>query len=209
MFTPNEYQSKIFDWVSTGDGHGVVGAVAGSGKTTTLIEASKRIASSQVAYLAFNRAIIKELGERLPKGITAKTMNSLGLSLLYPKLGKTKLDKRKYNKIAKDLVGRALRHQVPWNDRYEHQVCLANLARLARLTLTDIDDEEAIQAMALKYDIEVPLKKHFSLVREVVREGEDAARYGKIIDFADQLYLPIRWNLEPHRGYEWVFSDEF
>jgi len=38
-FTPSKYQVGIFDFIVNGKGHGVVEAVAGSGKTTTIVKA--------------------------------------------------------------------------------------------------------------------------------------------------------------------------
>lgn len=57
----------------------LVRAVAGSGKTTTVVAASKLIPQSlRVCFLAFNRNIADELKDRLPSYVDAKTLNSLG-----------------------------------------------------------------------------------------------------------------------------------
>lgn len=64
-----------------------VEAVAGSGKTTTIVAAAKLIPTSMDAvFLAFNKAIADELGERLPKNVKAKTLNALGFGLIGPYL---------------------------------------------------------------------------------------------------------------------------
>ena len=42
-FNPSEYQKKIFEFVTKGTGNAVINAKAGSGKTTTLVEAMKLI----------------------------------------------------------------------------------------------------------------------------------------------------------------------
>ena len=36
MFAPSVFQSAIFSDIAEGSGHSIIGAVAGSGKTTTL-----------------------------------------------------------------------------------------------------------------------------------------------------------------------------
>ena len=57
----------------------VVMAVAGSGKTTTIVHSANLIPSSlQAIFLAFNKDIAVELGDRLPNHVPAKTLNSLG-----------------------------------------------------------------------------------------------------------------------------------
>ena len=43
--TPSAFQEAIFTFVEQGRGHGVVEATAGSGKTTTLVEAAHRLSS--------------------------------------------------------------------------------------------------------------------------------------------------------------------
>jgi len=67
-FTPSPYQQGIYDFITKGTGNAVVSAVAGSGKTTTLINALNLIPSElNVLFLAFNKSIAKELAERVPK----------------------------------------------------------------------------------------------------------------------------------------------
>lgn len=86
--TASEYQIDIFRHFEaaieaytsrTPISNGVVQAVAGSGKTTTIVAAAKLIPSSLKAiFLAFNKDIAVELGDRLPNHVPAKTLNALG-----------------------------------------------------------------------------------------------------------------------------------
>jgi len=67
LTTPSPEQMAIFEWGASGQGCCVIIAVAGSGKTTTIVELAHRIrAYEQVAFVAFNKAIADELKERLP-----------------------------------------------------------------------------------------------------------------------------------------------
>lgn len=59
-FIASLQQSGVFDWVEDGYGSAQVEAVAGSGKTTTLIEALRRMRGS-ISFLAFNVTIAKEI----------------------------------------------------------------------------------------------------------------------------------------------------
>ena len=57
-FVPSVYQQKIYDFITNGSGNAVVSAVAGSGKTTTLINAIKLIPKDKnLIFLAFNKSI--------------------------------------------------------------------------------------------------------------------------------------------------------
>ena len=91
----SSYQVGIFDWIQTGRGHGTVNAVAGSGKTTTLVAACERL-TGKALFCAFNKHIEQELSKRLPKHVTVKTIHSLDYGLLRERLGrKIRVDDRK------------------------------------------------------------------------------------------------------------------
>ncbi len=66
------YQQAIYDWVETGTGNAIVIAVAGSGKTTTGVEAVQRVVRSGKShvFLAFNKLIATELQARDVNGAT-------------------------------------------------------------------------------------------------------------------------------------------
>ena len=54
------YQLAVFDWIKNGSGHAQIEAVAGSGKSTSLLGIVNRIPCScqPTAVLAFNRAFV-------------------------------------------------------------------------------------------------------------------------------------------------------
>ena len=105
LYTPE--QEKIFQFVQTGEGHGIIDAVAGAGKTTTIITAAEYVdASQRMLFCAFNRSIAKEIGKRFRKkgmnNVLVKTIHALGLQILKTN-NKTShpvsLDDRKYRQI--------------------------------------------------------------------------------------------------------------
>ena len=59
----SEYQLDIFNAVENGNENIAINAVAGSGKTTTIVSACKRLNESErdVIFLAFNKLIVEEL----------------------------------------------------------------------------------------------------------------------------------------------------
>lgn len=64
IFLPSPQQSGIFNWIVNEDGHAIVIAVAGSGKTTTLIEALSRM-DGWILLLAYNKKIADEIRKKL------------------------------------------------------------------------------------------------------------------------------------------------
>ena len=106
----SQYQLAVFDFVlDAKNGNLVVNAVAGSGKTTTILytavlaldtlpktmrtdwKTGETIRQSEILFLAFNRSIVKELNEKLAEkynvragkdGIDVKTLHAHGMSAL-------------------------------------------------------------------------------------------------------------------------------
>jgi superfamily II DNA or RNA helicase len=104
-FAPSSYQQAIFDFVTNGSGSAVIEAVAGSGKTTTILQALKLIPESDsVLMLAFNKSIADELKAKAPPHIDVKTFNGLGHSILGSRLGRVTLDTYKARNIVKSVM---------------------------------------------------------------------------------------------------------
>lgn len=102
-YTPTPAQQKIFDFVKNGTGNGIIDAVAGAGKTTTLIECVEHIHNPHdVLYCAFNISIRKEIHKKFVKkgkSIAVKTIHGLGFQILRSHDHAYKLDDEKYVKI--------------------------------------------------------------------------------------------------------------
>ncbi len=78
-FVPSAKQQAIFDFVEKSPLSLIIEAVAGSGKTTTIVAAVKLLPKNiRIMFCAFNKSIATELSERLPDHVNCCTMNSLG-----------------------------------------------------------------------------------------------------------------------------------
>ena len=67
MIKGTEEQEKIWNELENGDSHVMVYAGAGTGKTFTIVQGSKRISGEKMGFLAFNKAIVKELDANYPQ----------------------------------------------------------------------------------------------------------------------------------------------
>lgn len=78
----SQYQESIFTAVSDDARSLLVEAVAGSGKTTTLVELINRIPQGKrTIFLAFNKAIAEELKKRVnPARAQCRTLHAVGLA---------------------------------------------------------------------------------------------------------------------------------
>lgn len=217
-FVPSAQQAAFFDWVANGAGSAVLEAVAGSGKTTTLLQALPLTAGA-VAFVAFGKRIAEEIKARIgrdnldPDGrITASTVHSLGLSIYRAHYPRARVDEKKLWNIAsrKDARGDQL---IPIH-------CLAfamravNMARQAGIGATiDVSDTDAWYKLV----------DHYSLDQYLSEENgatlEDALRYAcmllkasndetNFIDYNDMIYQPVRMKLASKFRYDWIFLDE-
>lgn len=84
-YTPE--QLEIFGFVAKSSGHGIIDAVAGAGKTTTIIESAQYVPSgNKILFCAFNNAIADEIARKFSKKsmhqVTVKTIHALGFDML-------------------------------------------------------------------------------------------------------------------------------
>lgn len=218
-FQPSKYQEAIFAEIERGAGDLVVEACAGSGKTTTLVEACKRLEPGVSAlFCAFNRSIANELGERLSgSGVQAQTLHSLGKQALDRQgdMPRTRVDKRKHYKLVDDyirlyqpsLVRHKSEHRVYFTDEGRLvQQAMLDLLNFARLTLTDPTNEAALIEMCLHYEIDID-ERALRALPKLLEWDQDRARESGEIDFTDMIWLPVQWQL-PMPTFEWVFVDE-
>jgi DNA helicase II / ATP-dependent DNA helicase PcrA len=202
-FNPSIYQQAIFDWIKDGSGSCVVNAVPGSGKTTTLVEASKLIKpSKKVKFLAFNKHIVKELKTKLPSTVKTTTIHSMGFSALKLILGQTfKLHENKYNRLISQYLQD---HKIKDADIFKK---LQQLVNFTQLTLTNYSDLNQLKLMTQHYNIPIFKDWQFyqSAVTEILEQGKDRAWLS--ISFNDMVWLPNVLNL-PIETADFLFVDE-
>lgn len=227
----SHYQTAIFDWVVNGRGDAVVQAVAGAGKTFTLVEAAKLLKSDRAIFLAFNKHIATQLQTRLGSAMVAKTIHSVGLATLRGAIKKPIVDDSKYGDIGKiyaqeiadDLKRNYTIELRRWarskKDSKEPEEPLSagqvlgqlkSLAHYTRVTLTNEKDFNAVEEMVEHFgclDNSLDLKQlHYPLM-SMLKEGQQIAEREGIIDYDDMLWLPYKWNLNPSKC-DWIAVDE-
>lgn len=216
--TPSKYQTAVFtgfDALEPG-GSIQVNAVAGSGKTTTLVELLKRQPQATLEdtlFCAFNKEIAKVLEERAPRGVTVKTIHGVGYAALAARFGRLNVDNRKFHKIIdhywtlNDLYGSSAAEKYP--KLREAKEALYKLAHIVRVTLTP-PTTDAVLKIATDYDVDLPEPElMLEALPVILRLGVDSKEFGpeRIIDFDDMVYLPVALNLTP-KQYRTVLVDE-
>ena len=202
MFQPSKYQTDIFDFIATGTGDAVVDAVPGSGKTTTCVEASKRLRTRNALFCAFNRHIADELKTRL-QGMRAQTIHSVGMSSLRP-LGRPEVDAKKYSKLIRQyLIDSCITEMEKLRTASSR---IRDLLRLTQLTLSEPEDELALREIADRFDLDrAEWAFTWKAIAPILNQGMELAP--QVIDYNDMVWLPHMLGLKPHKV-DWVFVDE-
>ena len=109
----SNYQIDIFNAIKNSNKNIIVNAVAGSGKTTTIVEACKRLKlfPNKVQFLAFNKSIANELAEKLKGYAQVNTLHSFGYAVLRNafKGKRIIIDDKKYIRLLQKIILRILK----------------------------------------------------------------------------------------------------
>lgn len=193
-------QNAIFEAIH-GSEDILVQAVAGSGKTTTIVEGTKYAYGTSL-YMAFNKAIAMDIAARNPPA-DVKTLNALGHRLWKENQPEAQLDARKTLDIVKKLMG-----DTP--DFKEYGYGLSRLIGIGKNCGFGIGNEvlpdDFIELMD-NYDSTVPFDKQPQMAAVAAEAFNRSCMDLETFDFDDQLYMPVRegWGF-PH--YDNCFVDE-
>lgn len=204
VFEPSRYQAAVFDFVQNGQGNAVVEAVAGSGKTTTILQALQYTDRSlDVAFVAFNKHIARELQERAPDHVHVSTLHSLGFSNIRSAWGKVQVEERKVQNILKDIGN----HLSPddLDMLQEDETTITRLCSLVKGTMSETNDQ-ALTLLCDHFDLETNGDAAF--IFDIVRKAHAAsvAQTG-IVDFDDMIYFCAA-GMVPCRKFDFLFIDE-
>ena len=204
---PSKYQAAIYAAIENTNESIIIQAAAGSGKTTTAIECAYRLYPGlSTIFLAFNKSIADELKERVPPHCVASTFNSLGNRALYQALGRSQLNSNKTRQIARkilcDLEYRKFGDEVKKLIDLCKAYCISPKGYAGR-----DDSDDNIEWLIDRFNIDVDeenIPQLISIVRDVLATSINIR---SVIDFNDQLYLPVILGI-PMNRYDVIFIDE-
>ena len=210
--SPSPQQKDVYDWTSDGAGSAVIEAVAGAGKTTTLIGLLARTRGT-VAFTAYNKKIADEIAAKVaPLGlgdrIRVGTVHSFGFAAVRTAFPRTKVDGKKLVTIAKRLTQNS---DLPY-DLHEFAVKTASMAKQTGIgVMADMDDRTAWANMIAHHGIDELLPETHQLEQGIQAAAMllIASNYmaDQMIDFDDMVYLPAQRHMSLH-PYDWVLLDE-
>lgn len=205
-FIPSKYQRAVYIYIEKGKGNAVIDAVAGSGKSTTIVNALKLIPKNKrVLFLAFNKAIVEELKIKVGNlnNVDIKTLHSLGASATMRALN-SQLQVDKYTA----WVNNGIKYSSlsPKSDLLPEQMNtwkqnILKLIDLGRVNL--VKSEKELEELAWKHNIDLE-DNEVDIAIKGINWGE---RETQFIDFTDMIYFPNVKQIKMFQ-YDWVFIDE-
>lgn len=204
--TPSVFQQKIYDTFQNTKHNINIQAVAGSGKTTTLLELVKLVPRRQsTLFLAFNKSIVQELKERNPRpDVDISTIHSCGWRSIMMKYGREAelVVTKAYIKAKKMLDGDEFKKL----DKKRKPYILHGLSKLMDMMRCNLSDnsKESINEILLKYDIDVDGVE----IRHIQKLFTEMVNDRKKFDFMDMIYIPVVDRSIYVKQYDNVFCDE-
>lgn len=210
-FVASPQQSTLFTWISEGTGSCVLEAVAGSGKTTTLIKALELMFGT-IFFGAYNKKIADEISTRAPQkaGLFISTMHSAGLKAWRRAAPKVLIDADKCRTIFRDASEK-------YPDYAPFQGPVLQLVSLAKQAAVGITKQAAERSTWLNliehFDIECMNEAtdtdNTDLIIRLARKVLEAsiARDTVVVDFDDMIYAPLVHNVKMFQ-HDWVLIDE-
>jgi len=194
--------------------HVIVNALAGTGKTTTIIEGLKLIKGMEpsitpspqqqaiwdemmksqgvnsVVFCCFNKSIQQELESRVPSGCEAMTMHSLGFKAVQSAFGKIRPDQWRTSNIICEIMRMEFRDVR--KKKLEVLNGVSNLVSLCKQNLVNAEDVSELSRLAGHYGIELNgnSTEIFDLVPQVIERSKDVDR-DRSIHFDDMIWLPV------------------
>ena len=207
----SKFQENIFSWIEHDQGHLVVEAVAGSGKTTTLVKCLDFISDKcKVLMSAFNTDIVTELKKRTKDkdNVEVRTLHGLGLLFIKRNIPQVSAipEPFKYDSYIKNNIKELTSINIYTLRGREYFRYIDNIKKyvdfgrfyLCQTTkdLEFIENRYAIETIA--DEKEVALK--------VMEWGKNAL---ETIDYTDMVWLPNVLFLKPlGLLYDFIFIDE-
>ena len=198
---PSNYQTKIYEHIQNDQGNAVVEAVAGSGKTTTIVEALNLLPKyTKTLFVAFNKHIATELQKRVPYNVEASTLNATGFRIFRERFRRCRIKETK----TIDILWFEVLQQSDRNIYYKIRGPVKQLVALFKAYEIKEPTQSDITYLTSHFDIMCEEDNWENYAIETLRKSNEQTF---TIDFDDQLYLPLILDL-PFPSYDYVFVDE-
>lgn len=205
---PSQEQEAIFEHVISNPRSLVVRALAGTGKTQTIVESMYRTLKvkpgASMLYMIFaKRNQLEAVGKCPAVGVEISTVHAFGLRILRAAghaKGPDAIDAKgeKGGHIAAAIYG-------PDDEKIELRYYFAKAVDLAKGYLCE--NVAQVEEMCDRHEIDLCGETAGSFYSNVLKALDIHAKQTDRIDFSDMVFLPIRLNLHVPK-FDYVYGDE-
>lgn len=237
MMKTTQEQQNIIEAVQQGNTHIIINAVAGAGKTSTLIEALKTVsAHDNVLFCAFNVSIRKEIDQRVcafnQGNIDVKNIHQLGLELVQNySTDRLKINAKKYSHLFNQWMvtdGKLLWEAFILATKKVLKEETKELYKVFQKIILDTVDKVRLNLVKKDFNKFLKLNEHygcldknkfehqfeellpliFNCTYQLIELGTNEYYENNSIDFVDMLYLPMILDCKSLHQYDRIFIDE-
>jgi DNA helicase-2/ATP-dependent DNA helicase PcrA len=229
-FIPSAQQQAFFTWIKDASGSLVLEAVAGAGKSTTLLEGTARM-EGYIFLGAYGKAAADDLKEKArEKGFEKQTLR---IGTIHSQCSRTwagaapdaKLDEKKVPNLVRALAENPLTDKALANVLATYSGIICKMVSLGKGFLMGVPGGDPATAKArdvhnvVVWDKlgafysaweDLPEDVHAQdIIPAIIAVFEASARMCmSCIDFDDQIYAPLRFNARFFKQ-DWVLGDEW
>jgi DNA helicase-2/ATP-dependent DNA helicase PcrA len=204
---PTAEQERIFTFIKKRHENILIRAYAGTGKTSTIVEAVNLLPKDKnIMFLAFNKHIQEELKSKLNEGIRCYTTYGIGTGAIKRKYG----DSIQFDEFKADKIIQKKAKSWGLDDEFNDEEAInfylnsiKKLCNLCRLTLTN--KPEYVPYIADRYDVNLKKPKD---IKRVLKVLDEMSVNRDTYDFTDMIYLPAIDNGIWFFPQDYVFVDE-
>lgn len=193
----------------------IIEARAGTGKTFIIVLIVDPLSKTggSIGFFSFNKKVAIDIGERVGKRASAVTINAHCFRALNRTGRKFSINSSKPEKWMWDAmdyiphVGRM--NARDQSETMEDKRAIKELINFTRVTFTDHKDIKAIEEMAISRGIDLGNSPDENLLAasQILIAHEREANNGGTIDFNDQLWLAVLWDVKLEQ-FDHVIVDE-
>jgi superfamily I DNA/RNA helicase len=196
----SSYQHDIFADIASGNGNTQVDALAGTGKTSTIVEGFYYVPTGTNSLMcAFNKSIQTELETRAPAGVEVKTLHSLGYAACrraFPRIGQPDNNK---------LEGFIKAERGDESETFEVRSNLAKAVSLCKGYLAESPTE--IDPILDRHEVDTCGESREGFITSVIKIMNATKNDTSRVDFDDMIWFPNVHGLTLNK-FGMVFIDE-
>ena len=204
------YQKAIFNEVLNGTSNVIVNAVAGSGKTFTIVQCCKMLGLTpkDVRFMAFNKSIADELTKKVGAYASVKTLHAHGFEILNGIFRNLQVEPNKVSKFLKANIYSLSTEISVDTAKADVNAAISNVTKiynLCRVNLIKHGEISAIKDIIAEHTIDIMFDE-VNIVNKMLETAYVMPSNG-IIDYTDMICLPLSY-IGHIKTYRYVFVDE-